>query len=196
MRRGTENDKISFAGLPVVRSFVIRSSFKNHHEKSSAERAMIEGGREPSLWLRVGRFRSGGAEQSLYPSGRGSAPAGAGYFYSAIKVAKSAARLASCGWHRSRQNLQLDNSAAISDTAPLERGRRNGKPFLSLRRLNLDIVTAETGVQILPPLTGAYRRRGYWDVLRRLFHPARLYSPDVGNPLRRSLAQWFWLLWP
>ena len=32
---------------------------------------------------------------------------------------------------------------------------RNGKPFLSLRRLNLDIVTAETGVQILPSLTGA-----------------------------------------
>ena len=86
---------------------------------------------------------------------RGSAPAGAGYFYNAIKVAKSAARLASCGWHRSRQNLLLDNSAAISDTAPLERGRRNGKPFLSLRRLNLGVVTAETGVQILPPLTGA-----------------------------------------
>ena len=48
---------------------------------------------------------------------RSSAPAGAGYFYNAIKVAKSAARLASFGWHRSRQNSQRNDSAATSDTA-------------------------------------------------------------------------------
>ena len=31
--------------------------------------------------------------------------------------------------------------------------------------------------------------RGYGKVQRCLFHRARLYSPDVGNPLRRSLAR-------
>ena len=126
---------------------------------------------------------------------RNSAPAGAGYFGYG-QSSQNHCGPPTCGWQRSRRK-KIGCFATGLRYGAIGRGICLKSSLFKLRQ------APKRRQRMLRNNRGAFFRlrlkaasRGYGDVQRGLFHPARLYFPDVGNPLRRSLPQWFRLLWP
>ena len=129
--------------------------------------------------------------------GKGSAPAGAGYFYNAIKVAKSASRLRTA---QRVSHIRKIESCRAKKTAPdfpvpsrlaaYKRRRKNApRSFRNFRcrRLGAWRSLKSSLFKQIPRPIAPYRR----PVAKHpIFFRRERCQPQVGGP------QWFWLLWP